>query len=909
MSEVNALRRFSDALLVLDLHLALEDVAGLLEVAIAAGDPLDAYLLAAGASQAVRDVLEDDPAALLRSGSHATSLLPSVLARPVMHGARVLSRAIVATRDAAGARRPLEEAADRIDALVTELASDALTGEWHPDAAKLLAELLDSGTIRNGPARKTSLTLPSCFRSFDLHPRDVQRLARTVACRVHGPAPRILVLGVRTSGSYLAPLLAAALRFGGVEEVEWRTIRPGRTPSPSLRQLIAERANAAWSLVVVDDPPDTGRALGRAARQAVELGFPVDAVCLAFALHEGGAVPASLSAYSCAVLDWTDWDIHGRLGTPTVERLLAEHPATRGALASVTPVALPERPSLHGHARAGYTATFADGAELTVVAEGTGLGYLGRHALAVAQAMGTLVPEVLAFDDGILLRHWLSEESRAALDTPDRVQEAVDYVTARRTALPARHDAAASMAGRQPAWEVASRLLAAPYRELGLALRAVALDAAVQALLAPRHPSVVDGLTGPGAWFLDNSKVVKVGFAERAFSHLDVACYDATYDLAGLTVDSPDASFVSVAVARYEDRTGEPVDPERLLLYRLVHLWDRARLDHLAAEPAEAAMARAWQDWSRARLLDGPLDGGHGPWCVLDVDGVLETSRLGAPTLTPASAAGLRALRAHGFRPLLATGRGFADVQDRCARYGLLGGVAEYGGVVYDHRRGVVQDLVDDRGAAALATLREHLEHQPGVAIAGGSRTMIRAYRVDRLGRRRGLDTATIDAARPFFEGRVGAIPGIVQTDFVAFGVDKGHGVRALLDLLGAPGESPALCVGDSESDVPMLRLATTARVPAHAAALAGHGIVATRAAFQRGFAEAVDDVVGHDQTECTSCAPVPIAPGSAQLVQAILRGLEGGRTTGLAAMPGILRSARDVSSTARREGTLPASA
>jgi hydroxymethylpyrimidine pyrophosphatase-like HAD family hydrolase len=902
MSEVNASRRFGDALLVHDLYVSLHDVAGFLEEAIATADPVDAYLLAAGASQAIRDVLDDDPASVLRAGTQLSSSLPGALARPVARGARAVSRAIVATRDVTGARRPLARAADRIDELVDELARDVLAGEWHPDAAKLLAELLDSGTVRNGAARGATLNLPSCFRSFDLHPRDLVHLSRIVKDRLVGPAPRVLVLGVRTSGSYLAPLLTAALRLEGLDEAIWRTMRPGRTPPVALRQLIADRANSGWSLVVVDDPPDTGGAIGRAARQAIDLGFPADAVCLAFALHEGGAVPATLAGFSSAILDWDDWDIHRRIGAPAVARMLAERVATLGPLESLVPVALPTRPLSQGHARAGYTATFTGGAEHTLVAEGTGLGYLGRNALAVADSIGGHLPDVLAFDDGVLLRRWLPDAARVALDTPERVLEAVDYVTSRRAALPARRDAASSMAGRGPAWEVASRLLAAPYREVGLALRAVALDDAVRAMLAPRYPTVIDGQTGPGSWFLDGGRLVKVGFAERAFSHLDVACYDAAYDLAGLTVDSSDPSLDDVALLRYEERTGERIDHERLLCYRLVHLWDRARLGQLAVDAAERGMARSWQDWARARLLGGPLDRGTGPWCVLDVDGVLESSRLGAPTLTPASATGLRALRAHGFRPLLATGRGIADVQDRCIRYGLLGGVAEYGGVVYDHRHAVVQELVDDRDATALASLRAYLDEQDGVSIAGGCRTMIRAYRVDREGRRRALDATTIDAARRMSEGRVWAIEGVAQTDFVSFGVDKGRGVRALLDLLGARDEVPALCVGDSESDVPMLGLGVLARVPAHASELAGHGIVATRAAFQRGFAEAVDTAVGHDAAPCEICSPAPALPAGAALVAAILGGLEGGRVAGLTAAPSILRRARAVIAAARRE-------
>ena len=45
MSQVKVPRRFGDALLVDDLHVQIADVHELMEVAVAATDPLDAYLL------------------------------------------------------------------------------------------------------------------------------------------------------------------------------------------------------------------------------------------------------------------------------------------------------------------------------------------------------------------------------------------------------------------------------------------------------------------------------------------------------------------------------------------------------------------------------------------------------------------------------------------------------------------------------------------------------------------------------------------------------------------------------------------------------------------------------------------------------------------------------------------------
>ena len=89
-----------------------------------------------------------------------------------------------------------------------------------------------------------------------------------------------------------------------------------------------------------------------------------------------------------------------------------------------------------------------------------------------------------------------------------------------------------------------------------------------------------------------------------------------------------------------------------------------------------------------------------GPWCVLDVDGVLETSLSGFPVSTPAGMLALRALRAHGYRVLLATGRSLPEVRDRCRAYGLSGGVAEYGAVAYDAATGRSAGLVAEHDGA-----------------------------------------------------------------------------------------------------------------------------------------------------------------------------------------------------------------
>jgi hydroxymethylpyrimidine pyrophosphatase-like HAD family hydrolase len=880
---------------LVDLRLTLAELVALLDAEPTG--PLDPYLVAAGAAQVLRDAAESDPASLHRAASYASARAPKPIGRLLERAGAVAARGLDAAGDATGTRHRLEDVAERVEAALTDLAVAVLADVLDVAALEAARAALRSSFVRQGPAGGTTLRLPSCFRSFDLHPNDLLTLASRA--RELSIGQRVVVVGVRTSGCYLAPLLAAALRRDGVD-ARWCSLRPGRSPSARTRALLVDEVNRGARVVVVDDPPSSGAALERTVERLCQLGAPRDVVRLAFALHDGGAVPPRLAGLAAAVLDWPDWDVHRRLGPNAVA---AAWKAGGGddALVELRAVELPPRPAPETHARAGYLATIAGPLgqrELPLVAEGAGLGLFGRHALRVAAALGEVAPRVVGLHDGVVVREWLPETARVALDTPTRMRQAVDYVVQRRDALAVPSDPAAELAGHQPAWEVAARLLAAPYREVGLGVRAVALDAAVRRVLSTAHASVVDGQTGPGAWFERDGKLCKVGVAERAFSHLDLACYDAAYDLAGLLTGS-DPDLEALAVQRYEQRTEDRVSAERLLLYRLVHLWDRQRLSMLAPDLAMTGMARAWQDWVRARLLDGPLNDGTGAFCVLDVDGVLEQSRLGAPTLTPASAAGLRALRAHGFRPLLATGRSVLELRDRCARLGLLGGVAEYGGVAYAHATGVARELVDDRDLAALAELRDHLASVPGVLLAHGFSTMVRAYRLDGAGRPRGLPPELVDASRHASRGRLCTIRGLAQTDFVPFGVDKARGLDAVLALLGETGAPIALAVGDGEPDLPVLRRAALARVPRNAAALERPWLTVTKGAYQRGFLEAVDEACGHGRATCARCGPAPELDEAALLLAAVLRGLEGGRATGLAAMPAMLEHATRLARTA----------
>jgi hydroxymethylpyrimidine pyrophosphatase-like HAD family hydrolase len=335
---------------------------------------------------------------------------------------------------------------------------------------------------------------------------------------------------------------------------------------------------------------------------------------------------------------------------------------------------------------------------------------------------------------------------------------------------------------------------------------------------------------------------------------------------------------------------GQPIGAERWLVYQLVRLWALERLAPDARRPAQRAAARALQRYFAERYLAEAPSSSRGPVCALDLDGVLEGTVLGVPSLTPASAAALRALLRHGFRPVLATGRSLAEVQERCAAYGLAGGVAEYGAVVYNHSSGRVQPLLAPAERAALDALRAVLAEEAGVQLDPDYRYAVRAYRVDAAGRRRALRPATVGAAleRSGAVEQLQAITGEAQTDFVVRGQDKGTGLRVLLAELGvdsAAGKPLALAVGDTLADLPMLTIAARPYTPGHAdGQLRRAGVNVLRQPYQAGLARAVAQLLGHHPGGCPICQLPPL-PADARRLGMILAAQEAGTW-------GMLRSA-----------------
>ena len=264
-----------------------------------------------------------------------------------------------------------------------------------------------------------------------------------------------------------------------------------------------------------------------------------------------------------------------------------------------------------------------------------------------------------------------------------------------------------------------------------------------------------------------------------------------------------------------------------------------------------------------------------GPLCAIDLDGVLESTPLGISATNLDGVRSLRALHKHGYRPVIATGRSLAEVRQRCVDYRAAGGVAEYGAAIYVTAKDAAHELLTADERRSLDSVRSTLEGVPGVVIDRSYRLAVRAYRLDHAGRRRALSEdqvqGTLAAAT---DRRIRSIQGQAQTDFMVEQVTKATGLKALAEQLGVGvTHRPPLvmAVGDTASDLPMLRLATYAFAPSNADEEVREAeITVLRRACQAGLAEATGRLLGHKPGRCPTCRDPKLAARSRLLLSVL---------------------------------------
>lgn len=198
----------------------------------------------------------------------------------------------------------------------------------------------------------------------------------------------------------------------------------------------------------------------------------------------------------------------------------------------------------------------------------------------------------------------------------------------------------------------------------------------------------------------------------------------------------------------------------------------------------------------------------------LDVDGVLEEDVGGCSATGLTGAAALKLLQLGRVAVVLNSARSLRSVETRARTFQVLGGIGGFGGGIWDAVYGRTESIVSPAGIDQLNQLRWGLAEDAATVLDYDHELCIRASRiiagvpapVEAQKARQLLDDRRLSRLTFWIASR--------HTDFVDRHIDKWKGLTQFQEQLGMT-ELPVAAIGDSACDLPMLRKARFAFLPA----------------------------------------------------------------------------------------------
>ena len=739
-----------------------------------------------------------------------------------------------------------------------------------------LAELLTTQLPGGLDAKR--IYFPSAFRKHDLTHFDVLSLGSRFVAEFPDRGRPLLVVGIRTAGSYFAPVLHAYLRSEGFPSVEVVTIRPDKGPSVAEQRALTRGARTGCRVVIVDDAPRTGHTIVQAAAIARRAGFENEMLTVLVPVHSATRdwrqYPESqgLGKLSCIALDADDWYKRRVLEPQCVEDRLNDFFAGEFSSVSVVPSAVadaatelinraeePRRARLKRVYQLQLTASDEQTETRYVLAKSVGWGWLGYHAHIIGRRLERFVPKVFGLRDGILYSEWIPQGGADVHGEPTKppIDRLAAYVAARVLTLGMKENPLPSLGLHQhhDSLRLLDRVLSRAYgRVLTANLKRPQIRARLVQLPC-RCPTLIDGKMEPAEWVSAADGPLKSDYEHHGMGKNELNLADPAYDLAetilhhGLSVDDEQR-----LLRTYIRESGDAAVAERLFINKLLAgTWaTAAALKYLFRKPPLPERQHEFNRqfiaaWHFLTVQTARFCGDYcrpvqplrwqGPLVALDIDGVLDRRIFGFPSTTAAGIKALAILQAHEFAVAVNTARSAIEAREYCAAYGLVGGVAEYGAYVWNAVDHSEQVLLSPETLSQLAVLCDALRQIPGVFLDDRHEYSIRAYTFEQraagAGRSRVVYLFGSIKDSPY-EGRCPApLPPLMATELIAtLGLDRLRAHHTSIDttIVGAEVDkgtglsalrtlaeiehAETIAIGDSEPDLPMFRAASRSFAP-----------------------------------------------------------------------------------------------
>jgi hydroxymethylpyrimidine pyrophosphatase-like HAD family hydrolase len=757
------------------------------------------------------------------------------------------------------------------------------------------------------------LTIPSPFSRLDMTHNDVLSLGECFADRFPDRTNSILLVGLRTSGSYFAPLLRAFLENIGYETVSVMTVEPKKGAGHWENKELERFARQGYLALIVDDPPATGGAILAALDMARHAGFSSSKAKVLVPVQS--SKPEWIKAIPELVvsLEPERWQKHSLLEPQAVERQLKEYFASRNLRVSV--VASPRAEQFNtclqnvvkDHRSSRLKRIFE--VELTtpegktetcyVLAKSVGWGWLGYHAFLIGRGLSTFVPTMLGLRNGILFMEWIPQDASDS-DSEARSElltASSSYIAARVRGLKLETGSVSAMDlnHRNNGIRVLAKALSRAYGALLTdTLMRSRLHKALRQLPCP-CPTHIDGKMQRAEWVAGPRGWLKTDYEHHGMGKSVLNVVDPAYDLADTILNlqlslEEERNLITKYVGQSGDAgVGQRLFTNKLLagFWTMVHAQEQLFAAAHGPEAQQEIHQQFMNAWNFLTIQTARHCGGlyqlpadlnwRAPLVALDIDGVIDRRMFGFPSTTAAGIEALSVLHAHGISIALNTARSAAEVRDYCQAYSLAGGIAEHGGYLWDAVRQRGRVLISEEAVRQLDELRKSLRRIPGVFLDDRHQYSVRAFTYQ--DKPQGLAARLVRSLRSaeIGDGALAPLPGLfvqhlmttlgldrlcfhqttIDTTFVARENDKGTGLSALRDwVLGRDAET--IAVGDHAADLPAFQVATRSFAPsnigcAQQARLLGCQIVSQP--YQQGLLQIARSVVHADGKKCKNCA------------------------------------------------------
>lgn len=758
------------------------------------------------------------------------------------------------------------------------------------------------------PAKMNNMRmrLPAAYRSQDLTHYDIIALADKLQADAGSEQRSYRVVGLRTAGSYIAPLLCAYLRNTGSTTADYFTLRPKNFMNSWFEKQIIEAAKQHSRFVLVDEPVNSGKTILKAIKLLKRYGVQNPNIVIMVPTHPAKVdwldetLRLELGDASVIRLEPEEWYKKNLLSAAEIAKAIQPYFAERGyaqvkvsetaATAAIT-TELWKNPDKAFHVRlkkvVQVDAKGADGRpnlRTKLLVKSVGWGWFGYHAGLCGDRLSEFVPEVYGVRNGMMYMRWLdsaaSKKQRGSEEAIDHIKIS-DYIAARANALRLTLDPTPFLSDyRESGWQSIAIILSEVFGPQVSKLKRGWVRTLLETLECP-VPALIDGRMHRSEWITGSKgEWAKSDFEHHGFSKTashNIA--DPAYDLASAIYEFGLSRGKRTAfIDRYIQKTGDQAIQQRLIFYQMLcgseameealtkinmveHSDSYEHLHQRYVRAYDSLVSESAQYFSR-QVLGDPVREWRTPLFVTDIDDVLDKNIFGFPATTADGVKGLSLLRSHGVCTIIDTARGLDEVRDYCRTFGFPGGIGEYGSVIWDDLEEKAQVLISAQALKQLAKVRAALQEIPGVFINPNYRYSIKAYSFGKT-RTAPLPVAMIgDLFAQLGIDQLTAKASYIDTAITDKNVNKG---KALLRLQAIKGleKGRTGSVGDTESDFPMLRVTQRGYLVNNSSVelkrkSSVHHIEIMKESFQKGFLQSIIHFLHPEERQiCKQCAIV----------------------------------------------------